>query len=79
VHRIVNDVPSLYFDNLQAPNGLLFHENSLYVLDKGGLYKIDKTKNFIKITDGMEGGTDGVENVQGNEFIVSCGQDPSGI
>jgi hypothetical protein len=72
VHRIVNDVPALYFDSLQGPNGLLFHDNSLYILDKGGLYKLDMNKNLTKIADGMEGGTDGVENVQGNEFIVSC-------
>ena len=24
------------------------------------------------ITDGMDGGTDGIENVTGNDFIISC-------
>jgi hypothetical protein len=35
---------------------------------------MNKDKTLTKITDGMEGGTDGIENISGNDFIVSCWQ-----
>ncbi len=61
--------------DLKGPNGVLFYNQSLYVLDAGSMYiyQFDpkKGKNFTKITGGMDGGTDGVENVTGNEFLVS--------
>lgn len=72
VYRIENDVAAVYLENLQGPNGVLHHNGDLYVLDKGGLYKTEKDKTLTKITDGMEGGTDGLENVKGKDFIVSC-------
>jgi DNA-binding beta-propeller fold protein YncE len=57
---------------LKRPNGVLLHGNNLYVLDDGTMYRMGKNKTLTKITDGMEGGTDGIENVTGEEFIVSC-------
>ena len=35
-------------------------------------YKVEKDKSLTKLAEGMEGGTDGIENVTGNDFIVSC-------
>ena len=58
--------------DLKGPNGVLKHKGKLYVLDAGVLYKMNKDQSLTKIVDGMEGGTDGVENVKGDEFIVSC-------
>ena len=72
VHRIDNGAATVWIENLQGPNGLLSYKDDLYVLDNGGLYKMEKDKSLTKITDGMEGGTDGVENVTGKDFIVSC-------
>lgn len=72
VHRIENGDATVWIENLQGPNGLLSYKDELYVLDNGGLYKMQKDKSLIKISDGMEGGTDGVENVTGKDFIVSC-------
>lgn len=72
VHRIESNKASAWIENLQGPNGLLFYEDELYVLDNGGLYKSGKDKSLTKIADGMEGGTDGIENVSGKDFIVSC-------
>lgn len=61
--------------DLKGPNGLLAHHDLLYVLDAGSLYtyKSDKKagKQFVEIANGMETSTDGIENVTGNEFIVS--------
>jgi DNA-binding beta-propeller fold protein YncE len=63
--------PILDSTQLKGPNGVLFHNGTLYVLDAGSMYKMDKSGVLIKMSEGMEGGTDGVEHVTGNEFLVS--------
>ena len=72
VYRIQNGVPAVHLENLKGPNGLLIKGNDLYVLDLGGLYKVNADKTLSLIAEGMEGGTDGIINVTGDEFIVSC-------
>jgi DNA-binding beta-propeller fold protein YncE len=72
VFRIENGKPVLYLDSLQGPNGLFADKETLYVLDNGSMYKAGADKSLLKITDGMEGGTDGIENVSGSDYIVSC-------
>lgn len=57
--------------NLKGPNGVLAHKNDFYVLDAGTLYKLNADKSLAKIADGMEGGTDGVEVINTNDFLVS--------
>lgn len=72
VHRVDKGAATVWIENLQGPNGVLLHKDDLYVLDNGGLYKVQKDKILAKIADGMEGGTDGIENVTGKDFLVSC-------
>jgi len=72
VYSISKGKVSLWLENLKGPNGLLAHGNDFYVLDQGTMYKVGKDKALTKITEGMEGGTDGIEHVQGSEFLVSC-------
>lgn len=72
LYKVENDKPELVLENLKRPNGVLAHENEIYLLDDGGLYKMNADKTLTLIVDGMEGGTDGIEHVQNNEFIVSC-------
>ena len=72
VHRIENGKASVWLENLQGPNGLLCYEDNLYVLDNGGMYKMEKDKKLTKIAGEMDGGTDGIENVKGKDFLVSC-------
>lgn len=74
VFKVKDNIPELLLQNLKAPNGLLVFNESLLLLDAGGLYEIMNDKTLVKITDGMEGGTDGVVHVGDNEFIVSCWQ-----
>jgi hypothetical protein len=74
VFRIENGKAELFLDGLKGPNGVLRHGDDFYVLDAGGMYKLGANKSLVKITDGMEGGTDGIENVSGNDFIISCWQ-----
>ena len=72
LYRIENGVPAVFIENLKGPNGVLAHQQDLYILDAGGAYKVNPDKTLSMITDGMEGGTDGIEHVTGNDFIVSC-------
>ena len=71
VHKIDNGTSTVFLENLQGPNGVLVHNNEVYVLDNGTMNRIGKGKSIGKIAEGLEGHTDGIENVQGNEFIVS--------
>lgn len=72
VYAITKGQPSLYLENMKTPNGLLAHGEMLYVLEKGVLFKVGTDRVPVKILEGMEGGTDGIEHVQGDEFIISC-------
>jgi hypothetical protein len=72
---IVKDgISELLLDTLKGPNGVLMRGDDFYLLDAGGMYKMNKDKTLTMITDGMDGGTDGIENISGNDFIISCWQ-----
>jgi hypothetical protein len=72
IFRVENEKAALFLDSLKGPNGVLMRGDDFYILDAGAMYKVEKNKSLTKITDGMDGGTDGIENVTGNDFIVSC-------
>lgn len=72
IWRIENGKQELFLENLNRPNGVLAHKSGFFVLDNGILFKVGKDKSLTKITEGLEGGTDGIENVGGNNYIVSC-------
>ena len=71
IYKIEKEQVTLFADGLAGPNGLLIQDEGLYVLDNGALWLYDAQKNKKKIAEGMEGGTDGVERVSNDEFIVS--------
>ncbi len=56
---------------LKGPNGVLMHKKNLYVLDAGSMYRMEKDGSLTKLAEGMDGGTDGIENVRGNDYLVS--------
>ena len=64
---------SVYLDEtvLKGPNGLLVHGASLYVLDNNSLNRVEADKSLKVLADGMPGGVDGLENVKGEDFLVS--------
>ena len=74
IYKVEGDKSSVYLENLKGPNGVLMRGKDFYVLDAGGEYKVNDDKTLTMISDGMEGGTDGIENVSGNDFLVSCWQ-----
>ncbi len=71
VHKIVNKKASVVIEDMKGPNGVLAVGKNLYLTDAGTLNKLENGK-LKQIADGMEGGTDGIEHVGNNEFIVSC-------
>jgi sugar lactone lactonase YvrE len=73
IYAIKNGKPAVYLEGgLKRPNGILAHGDGLYVLDSGTLMKFGRNKQPTTIAEGMDASTDGIEHVQGNEFIVSC-------
>ncbi len=56
---------------LKGPNGLLVHNGSLYVLDNDSLNRVEADKSLKVLASGMPGGVDGLENVTGDDFLVS--------
>jgi sugar lactone lactonase YvrE len=64
--------PELFLEGLTGVNGITYADKTIFLVDAGTLYRIGKEKQKIKIADGMEGRTDGVEMIDENNFIVSC-------
>ena len=73
VYSIENKKATAVLDTMQlkGPNGVLKHKGSLYVLDAGTMYRMEKNGLLTKLAEGMEGGTDGIEHVSGGDFLVS--------
>ena len=73
VYVVKGDKASVYLDEtvLKGPNGLLVHDGALYVLDNNSLNRVEADKSLKVLADGMPGGVDGLENVQGGDFLVS--------
>lgn len=72
--RIQNDKAEVWLEgtDLQTPNGLLAHQDKLYMVDMGSgiFYEILKdTKELRKIAEGLEGG-DGIV-AHKDDFIIS--------
>ena len=74
IYRVNNDRSSVYVQNLKGANGVLKRGNDFFIVDAGSVFKVNDDKTVTKISDGMEGGTDGIENFTGNDFLVSCWQ-----
>jgi DNA-binding beta-propeller fold protein YncE len=72
LYKVVKGKPELLLENLNGPNGVLVKGNNIYLLDAGSFNKVETDKTLTKYADGMEGVTDGIEQVKENEFIISC-------
>ncbi|MEO8017321.1 MAG: ATP/GTP-binding protein [Pseudomonadota bacterium] len=73
IYAVKDGKVSVYLDEtvLKGPNGLLVHHGALYVLDNDSLNRVEPDKSLKVIAKGMPGGVDGLENVHGNDFLVS--------
>jgi hypothetical protein len=71
IYKIQGNDASVHIESLGGPNGLLWHGDNLYVLDKGSLLRVEYDRKLTPIATGMEGGTDGLAAVNDHDFIVS--------
>ena len=73
VYVVKDGKPAVYLDEtvLKGPNGLLMHNGVLYVLDDNALNRVEKDKSLTVLASEMPGGVDGLENVKGDDFLVS--------
>lgn len=72
VHKIENGKVTTIKDKLKGPNGLLWQKEGLYVLDRGSLWLMAEDGEWKTIAEEMESSTDGIERVDGKDFLVSC-------
>jgi sugar lactone lactonase YvrE len=71
VHAVKDGKATTVLENLDNPNGVLFHQGALYVLDKDALHRVEENDSLKTIATGMPGGVDGVEALAGGDFLVS--------
>lgn len=71
VHKIENGRPSTYLENLNGINGLLADGRNLLILSDGKLREADSKGNIRILSEGIEGGADGIVKVGNGEFIVT--------
>jgi sugar lactone lactonase YvrE len=74
VYRVNDGKPSVYLDDkvLKGPNGLFVLEGVLYVLDNNSLNKVKADMSLEVIATDMPGGVDGLEAVNGGDFLVTA-------
>ena len=71
VYRIQGSNANPHLEGLQGPNGVLWHKENLYLLDRGTFYRVEYDRSLTKIVDGIEGGADGLQAVYEKEFLAS--------
>ncbi len=71
IYIINNDKPSLFVEDLKGLNGVLAVGTDVYAVAAGAFWKIGADKKPVKIAEGMEPATDGIEEVASNEFLIS--------
>ena len=72
LHKIENGVVTTLLTGIKGANGVYVDGDDLYVLGNGSLMKMNKDEIVTTIADGMESSTDGLEKVNGKDFLVSC-------
>ncbi len=72
IYQISKFKPALLVDGMKGANGVLYVDKTLYFVDNGSFCKLGKNKEIIHIADGLGGGTDGIEQIDEQNFLVSC-------
>ena len=73
VYAVKDGKATVYLDEsvLKGPNGLFVHGGKLHVLDDDSLKRVEPDRSLTVLASGMPGGVDGLENVGGDDFVVS--------
>jgi hypothetical protein len=70
IHRIENDIPELYLENIDGVNGLKAIGTDLYIAGGKTIWKADPKKEMTKVTE-LPNGIDGVEPAGNGDFLYS--------
>ena len=71
IYVIDQDTYTLFVEDLKGLNGVLAVGTDVYAVAAGAFWKIGADKKPVKVAEGMEPATDGIEQVAGNEFLIS--------
>jgi len=72
LHKIVNGTVTTLVEGRERLNGVLHSQGELLFVNNGDLNLLEKDGSITKIGGGMEGGTDGIERVDNDAWLVSC-------
>jgi DNA-binding beta-propeller fold protein YncE len=72
IHLVKGGKASTFYETSANPNGVLAIEDGLLMVIGGKLLKLDAQKNLTTLAEGMEGSTDGIEQVKPGEYLVSA-------
>jgi hypothetical protein len=72
VHRVEDDTPTVYLENISNANGLKVFGSSLIVGAGTELLLVGPDKKPLVLAKGFAQGIDGIEMTKRGEFIVSC-------
>jgi hypothetical protein len=72
IHLLKDGQVSTYQEGITKPNGVLVVSDGLLFTESGKLQKLDAQKNKTTLAEGMDGSTDGIEEVAPGEYLVSC-------
>lgn len=72
IHLLKDGAITTYFEGIDSPNGVLAVADGVLFTEKGKLQKLDAQKNKTTLAEGMDGSTDGIEEVAPGEYLVSC-------
>lgn len=61
-----------FVEGLQGPNGVSWIKDNLFFVDKTGLSRVEYDRKLTRISEGFEGGPDGVQAAANGAFLVSC-------
>jgi hypothetical protein len=72
IHLLKDGQVTTVLDSITNPNGILVVEDGIVFTESGKLQKLDAQNNKTTLAEGMDGSTDGIEEVAPGEYLVSC-------
>lgn len=72
IHLLKDGQVTTVLDSINNPNGVLAVEDGILFTESGKLQKLDAQNNKTTLAEGMDGSTDGIEEVAPGEYLVSC-------
>ncbi len=72
IYAIKDTEVSVFVDNVKNPNGVLSLWNNFYILARGEVLQVQPDRTVKTLVTGLDPSVDGIENISGDDFIVTC-------